>query len=119
MTYSDYRIFTIYDMSQNKSALFQDQEIALANFAKAMSHPARIRIVQMLLDAPDGLSCRDFVERLPLAQATVSQHLKELTQAEILRPCPCGPSVCYSLDRSKLLIFCRSFQTALGNPPKD
>jgi len=106
-------------MAQNKSSLFLDNEVSLANFAKAMSHPARIRIVQYLLEAEDGLSCREFVERLPLAQATVSQHLKELAQAEILIPNPCGTSVCYRLDRSKLLIFCKSFQIALGNAPKN
>ena len=69
----------------------------LADLAKALGHPARLRILQILAEAP-GCICGDIVERLPLAQATVSQHLKELKQVGLIQGEISGPRTCYCLD---------------------
>jgi ArsR family transcriptional regulator len=70
----------------------EDQE--LAELAKALAHPARAAIVRFLLDGGDCI-CGDIVDRLPLAQATVSQHLKVLKQAGWITGEVDGPRVCY------------------------
>ena len=67
---------------------------ALARLAKALGHPARAAIVRMLLKRGDCI-CGTIVSGLPLAQATVSQHLKVLKQAGLVRGSVDGPRVCY------------------------
>ena len=76
-----------------------DEILALA--CKALAHPVRIRIVR-LLAAVDGCVCGRIVEVLPLAQSTVSQHLKVLKEAGLVRGEVEGPRVCYCLDRRRL-----------------
>ena len=66
----------------------------LARLAKALGHPARAAIVRMLLRRGDCI-CGAIVSGLPLAQATVSQHLKVLKQAGLVRGSVDGPRVCY------------------------
>lgn len=104
-------------MAVNKSFTFEEAEVALAKFAKSMSHAARIRIVALLLEGDAPLSCGELVTRLPLAQSTVSQHLKELVKAEVLQVEADGSTCFYKLDKTQLLNFCRSFQIAMGNAP--
>jgi ArsR family transcriptional regulator, arsenate/arsenite/antimonite-responsive transcriptional repressor len=70
----------------------EDEE--LAGLAKALAHPARAAIVRFLLDGGDCI-CGGIVDRLPLAQATVSQHLKVLKQAGWITGEVDGPRVCY------------------------
>jgi DNA-binding transcriptional ArsR family regulator len=70
----------------------EDEE--LARLAKALAHPARAAIVRFLLGGGDCI-CGDIVDRLPLAQATVSQHLKVLKQAGWITGEVDGPRVCY------------------------
>jgi|SRR5215470_14865398 len=73
------------------------RDAELARFAKALGHPARVAIVRLL--ARDGACvCGDIVDRLPLAQATVSQHLKVLKEAGLLRGDVDPPRVCYCID---------------------
>jgi len=67
---------------------------ALAGMAKALGHPARVAIVRLLLRRGECI-CGDIVERLPLAQATVSQHLKVLKEAGWIQGEVDGPRVCY------------------------
>lgn len=67
---------------------------------KALAHPARIAIIQRLVQAEHCI-CTDLVGELGLAQATVSQHLKELKTAGIIKGCIEGNSVSYCLDKSK------------------
>ena len=67
-------------MAFNKKDEFTQKEQDLANFAKAMAHPARIAILKVLAQK-NGCICGEIVEVLPLAQSTVSQHLKELKNA--------------------------------------
>ncbi len=84
----------------------------LAAFARALAHPARVCIVQALL-RHETLCCREIVSLLPLAQATVSQHLKALKNVGLIFHQENGPRVEYRLDRGRLSSFCHSFQMAL------
>jgi ArsR family transcriptional regulator len=76
-------------------------DVELARLARALAHPARVRIVR-LLDKRGACGCGQIVLDLPLAQATVSQHLKVLKQAGIIRGQVNGPRVCYRLDPKAL-----------------
>ncbi|MCP4384044.1 MAG: helix-turn-helix transcriptional regulator [Hyphomicrobiales bacterium] len=82
---------------------FDQEDVVLAARMKALGHPARVAIVRALLCAEGGrCCCGDIVSRLPLAQSTVSQHLKVLRQAGIVAGEVEGPRSCYWLDRSAL-----------------
>ncbi len=72
-----------------------DQE--LAALAKAVGHPARVAILR-LLERRDSCMCGDIVDELPLAQSTVSQHLKVLKEAGLIRGDIDGPRVCYCVE---------------------
>lgn len=69
----------------------------LAQLAKALGHPARVAILRLLLKR-DTCICGEIVDALPLAQSTVSQHLKQLKQAGLIRGEVDGPRVCYCVD---------------------
>jgi ArsR family transcriptional regulator len=71
-------------MAQNKKADFSLSDQEMANFAKALSHPARIAIIKILAEQ-NSCICGEIVEVLPLAQSTVSQHLKELQEQSTVR----------------------------------
>ncbi|MDX1530515.1 MAG: metalloregulator ArsR/SmtB family transcription factor [Rhodothermales bacterium] len=79
-----------------KTTAFTEADVALAAWAKALGHPARIAILRTLA-ARGTCVCGDLVEVLPLAQATVSQHLKALREAGLIRGEVEGPRVCYGL----------------------
>jgi ArsR family transcriptional regulator, arsenate/arsenite/antimonite-responsive transcriptional repressor len=72
-------------------------DVELARLARALAHPARVRIVRLLARRGECV-CGQIVLDLPLAQATVSQHLKVLKEAGIVRGQVDGPRVCYCLD---------------------
>lgn len=76
-------------------------EQGVAAVAKALGHPARVRIVRLLL-AHDACYCGQFVDELGLAQATVSQHLKMLNDAGLIVGEIDGPRVCYCASRDRL-----------------
>lgn len=76
---------------------FTTEQNNLAAYAKALGHPARIAILQHLL-ATQQCICGDLVDVLPLAQATISQHLKELKNAGIIQGNISGTSVCYCIN---------------------
>lgn len=73
----------------------------LADAARALSHPARIKILRRLLET-NSLLCGDFVRELPWAQSTVSQHLKVLRRAGLIQGKGMGTSSVYSIDRKNL-----------------
>ncbi len=73
----------------------------LARLAKALAHPARVRIVQALMKL-DACMCGDLVEMLPLAQSTVSQHLKVLKLAGVVQGAIEGPKRCYCVNPDAL-----------------
>jgi DNA-binding transcriptional ArsR family regulator len=72
-------------------------DIRTARLAKALAHPARVAILRVLLNR-NACVCGDIVEELPLAQSTVSQHLKVLKEAGLIQGTIDGPSVCYCAD---------------------
>jgi ArsR family transcriptional regulator len=83
-------------------------DVELARLAKGIAHPARAAIVRMLLQSGTCI-CGDLVDRLPLAQATVSQHLKALKETGWISGEVDGPRVCYcvnpkALERAKALV---------------
>jgi predicted transcriptional regulator len=84
-------------MGATKTELFTSQQNALAAMAKAIAHQARIAILQHLVKK-NACVCGDIVEELGLAQATTSQHLKELKNAGIIQGNIDGVSVCYCID---------------------
>jgi len=73
----------------------------LADVAKALSHPARIRILKILTEM-NVCMCGDIVELLPLSQSTVSQHLKELKRVGLIQGEIEGPKVCYCVNKKTL-----------------
>lgn len=84
-------------MGATKTTLFTKQQNEIAAMAKAISHPARIAILQYLVKK-NACVCGDLVEELGLAQATTSQHLKELKNANIIQGTIEGVSVCYCIN---------------------
>ena len=95
-------------MGLTKSEAFTKEQNEVANLAKAVAHPARIAILEHLLKT-DVCITGDLVEVLPLAQATVSQHLKELKKAGLIKGSIQGTSVCYCLDNDKWKTFINTF----------
>ena len=86
-------------MGATKTEIFSKEQNALAQMMKALAHPARIAIIQELIKA-NACICSDLVEELGLAQATISQHLKELKSAGLIKGTVEGTSVCYCIDET-------------------
>lgn len=84
-------------MAFHKKEEFTQKEQDLAAFAKAMSHPARIAILKVLAQRNECI-CGEIVDLLPLAQSTVSQHLKELKNAGLIDGTIDGPRSCYCIN---------------------
>lgn len=84
-------------MGLSKTEEFKKTHLDLAAVTKALGHPARIAILQFLIKSKSCI-CGDIVEELPLSQSTVSQHLKELKSAGLIKGNIDGPSVCYCID---------------------
>lgn len=89
-------------MGASKSSSFSVEHNEMATLFKALSHPARIAIVDFLLSV-DTCICGDIVNELPLAQPTVSQHLKELKNANIIKGNIEGTAICYCLDLETMM----------------
>ena len=87
-------------MGITKSHIFTLKENKLAKYAKALGHPARISILK-LLAKKQACICGDIVDELPLSQSTVSQHLKELKDAGLIKGDIDGASVCYCIDKKE------------------
>lgn len=83
-------------MGSSKTSLFTQEQNDLADVAKALAHPARIAILEHLIAAEECIN-GDLVEELGLAQATVSQHLRELKRAGLIQGTIEGTSVCYCI----------------------
>ena len=88
-------------MSAPKIEEFTRDEIQLADLAKALSHPARIKILKILASM-DVCMCGEIVDLLPLAQATVSQHLKELKRVNLIKGEIDGPKTCYCINTDSI-----------------
>ncbi len=84
-------------MGLTKSEIFTEEQNRIASLFKALAHPARIAILQRIIIANTCI-CGDLVGELGLAQATVSQHLKELKSAGIIQGTIEGVSICYCIN---------------------
>lgn len=84
-------------MGATKTDLFTKEQNEIAAMAKAIAHPARIAILQELLKA-NACICGDLVDELGLAQATISQHLKELKNVGLIQGTIEGTSICYCIN---------------------
>jgi DNA-binding transcriptional ArsR family regulator len=96
-------------MIQSKVQEFTKDEVYLATIAKALSHPARLKILKILTHM-DTCMCGDIVNLLPLAQSTVSQHLKELKRVGLIKGDIDGPKVCYCTNSNNLKKVIKQFQ---------
>ena len=108
-------------MAIAKKEDFSKEEVELAELAKALGHPARIAILKVLAERKSCI-CGEIVDVLPLAQATVSQHLKALKKAGIVEGTIEGPRSCYclktekpSIKQNKRLVSCsKKFSTQIA-----
>jgi len=88
-------------MPRTKKHLFSKADVELSEIAKALTHPARIAILKELSRRQECI-CGEIVDRIPLAQATVSQHLKELKSLGLIAGEIEGPKSCYCINWKKL-----------------
>lgn len=84
-------------MGLTKSESFTEVQNKRASIFKALGHPARVAIIEVLLRR-QACICNDLVEELPLSQSTVSQHLRELKEAGIIKGEIEGTSICYCIN---------------------
>lgn len=85
-------------MAFSKVKKFNQEDVELAKYAKALGHPARIAILK-ILSKQESCYCGDIVEELPIAQSTVSQHLKELKNAGLIEGEITPPKVLYCINK--------------------
>jgi ArsR family transcriptional regulator len=100
-------------MGITKTDFFTDKQNDIATLAKALGHPARVAIIDYLLSV-DTCICGDIVNELPLAQATVSQHLKELKNAGLIKGNIEGNAICYCIDE-KVWLKLQSYFSKITN----
>ena len=84
-------------MGTTKTEIYTEEQNTLAVQLKAIAHPARLAILQELIKA-NACICGDLVTELGLAQATISQHLKELKNAGLIQGTIEGVSICYCIE---------------------
>ncbi len=99
-------------MALNKKSVFPESSQKAALFAKAFSHPARLEILGYIAQY-HSISCSEIVEKTPLAQSTVSRHLKELVEAGLLEVRTFGPKSFFSVNRAALKDFWQTFQNTV------
>ena len=87
-------------MGATKTEEFTVKDNKIARYAKALAHPARVAILQFLIKQKACI-CGDIVDELPLSQSTVSQHLKELKAAGLIKGDIEGAKVCYCIDEKE------------------
>jgi ArsR family transcriptional regulator len=115
-----FRSSCFYDkrgMGISKAEQFTLQQNEIAHLAKALGHPARIAILQYLHEVNQCI-CGDLVDVLPLAQSTVSQHLRALKKAGLIRGNIDGASVCYCINYEKWELARQFFAQFFQQPGK-
>jgi DNA-binding transcriptional ArsR family regulator len=100
-------------MAYSKHSHFESGDAELSRFAAALAHPARIAILKALLDRTTCI-CGEIVEILPLAQSTVSQHLKALKNAGLIQGTVDGPRSCYCVNPKAVSRLTDMFHNFLG-----
>jgi len=101
--------YNIIIMGLTKTEIFADEQNKLASAFKVLGHPARIAILQHIINKKACI-CNDLVDELGLAQATISQHLKELKNTGIIQGTIEGKSVCYCINE----VIWKEFQQELN-----
>lgn len=96
-------------MGVTKTELFNEKKNKLAVMFKVLAHPARLAILQYILNQ-NACICNDLVEELGLAQATISQHLKELKNSGLIQGTIDGKSVCYCINEEVWNDFSEEFK---------
>ena len=97
-------------MAVTKAKLFDKKQKRIAELAKALGHPARIAILELLAERAECI-CGDIADELPLAQSTISQHLKALKKSGIIKGNVDGVRVCYCLDEETVAEFSEIFSS--------
>jgi len=87
---------------------YPEYQVKISEYAKALSHPARISIIELLLKSGDSC-CGDIVGKLPIAQASVSQHLKDLKDAGLITATENPPKVNYCINKENWSVAKRVF----------
>ncbi len=104
-------------MGKTKETNYTKKQVNLADYSRALAHPARIAILEYMVEYP-GCICKDIISELDLSQATISQHLKVLKETNLIQGEIDGPTVCYCIrpniwaDMQKL--FTRFFETTIS-----
>lgn len=105
-------------MGVTKTEIFTEEQNSLAVMLKALAHPARIAILQQIINV-NACICGDLVDELGLAQPTISQHLKELKNVGLIQGTIEGVSVCYCINpavwdelKDQLGLFFNSYNPA-------
>lgn len=88
-------------MGTTKTDLFTKEQNEMASLAKAFGHPARVAIMEYLMKT-NACICGDIVDALPLAQPTISQHLKELKNAGLIKGNIEGTAICYCINQETI-----------------
>lgn len=90
-------------MGATKTEAFSEKQNRISILMKALGHPARVAIIEHLMSV-DTCICGDIVNVLPLAQPTVSQHLRELKSAGLIKGKVDGNAICYCIDRDAIML---------------
>jgi DNA-binding transcriptional ArsR family regulator len=105
-------------MGLTKTEIFTEEQNNIAIIAKAMGHPARVAILQHLIKM-NSCICGDLVDEIGLAQPTISQHLKELKNIDIIKGNIEGTSVCYCINPEKWTEIESLFNAFLNRKPNN
>ncbi len=105
-------------MGATKTEHFTEKQNQMATITKALGHPARIAIIEHLLKVNQCI-CGDIVNELPLAQPTISQHLKELKNANLIKGNIEGNSICYCLNEETFDVLKNYFSNITTNLKKE
>jgi DNA-binding transcriptional ArsR family regulator len=122
--YCGNKIFIVilrYYMGATKTSHYTDKQNDIAKLAKALGHPARVAIIEYLLKV-DACICGDIVNEIPLAQPTISQHLKELKNAGLIKGEVEGNAICYCINEKavkKLQAYFNNFSIKLIKKKND
>lgn len=104
-------------MGASKTESFTQEQNHIATIAKALGHPARVAIIEHLLKVNTCI-CGDIVNELPLSQPTVSQHLKELKNAGLIKGSIEGNSICYCINNEVFIQVQEYFSTIISTVNK-
>ncbi len=100
-------------MGITKTEFYSEEQVALSIIVKALGHPARLAIVDHLLKV-NSCICNDLVNEIQLAQPTISQHLKELKNAGLIKGSIEGSSICYCIDEKAMKTVQRYFNDVMN-----